>query len=146
MARSYDVIQSEIQKLQQEAEEALGQERNEAIARILAEMAKFDISADELSAAAAVPRKGAAGKRTIAPVTKAVSAPVSASDTSPAVALLQNAGIDFTRKLSTVAPPATPAKKAAPKAQRTGKAAPKKVAPRKVATKSTGKAKTAGNQ
>jgi DNA-binding protein H-NS len=115
MARSYDVIQAEILKLQREAEEALSDARNEAIKRIRAEMAQFGITADELRESAPVGRRGARAKNRAAATAPTVTAAVmDASDESPAVRLLEDAGIDFRRKASAPAAspaPATPAPK-----------------------------------
>jgi DNA-binding protein H-NS len=98
MARSYDVIQAEILKLQQEAEEARSQ-RNEAIKRIRAEMTRFGIAADDLREPVPARRGGVQAKN------RAVATGASAE--SPAVRLLEAAGIDFRRKApATAAPPA----------------------------------------
>ncbi|MFL9935540.1 H-NS histone family protein [Paraburkholderia sp. RL18-103-BIB-C] len=115
MARSYDVIQAEILKLQREAEEALTDARNEAIKRIRAEMAKFGISADELRELAPVGHGGARAKnRAAATAPERNTAVIGESDESPAVRLLEDAGIDFRRKAP--APAASPAQaKLAPK-------------------------------
>jgi DNA-binding protein H-NS len=115
MARSYEVIQAEILKLQREAEEALSDARNEAIKRIRAEMAQFGITADELRESAPVGHGGVRAKnRAAATAQKGTTAVLSASDESPAVRLLEDAGIDFRRK--SPAPAASPAPaKLAPK-------------------------------
>jgi hypothetical protein len=140
MARSYDVIRSEIEKLKLEAQEAFHQERSEAIARILSDMEKFDISVSELTGAVPEERRGnAAGitraaaparkpisahaKRTAAVGTNAAALPV-AADVSPAVRLLEEAGIDFRRKRPEAAQPSAPTKKVAAKAAGTAKSAP----------------------
>ncbi|MFL9959945.1 H-NS histone family protein [Paraburkholderia sediminicola] len=113
MARSYDVIQAEILKLQREAEEALSDARNEAIKRIRAEMAQFGIAADELRESAPVGHGAVrAKKRAAATAPKGASAVMAASDESPAVRLLEDAGIDFRRKAPAPAASATPAKPA----------------------------------
>jgi hypothetical protein len=155
MARSYEVIQAEIEKLQQEAQQALDQERNEAIVRIRADMAKFGISIDELSGAVPAEGTGAAAKTRVAtPPRKSVSVPSrkgaqvattkaaetslsAAEEESPAVRLLQDAGIDFRRKRTEAAQPPAPAKKVATTATRGARPAPA----RKVASKAAAKAK-----
>jgi hypothetical protein len=141
VARSYEVIQSEIAKLQREAEAALVQERNEAIVRIRAEMTKYRISVDELTSAMPTQRKGAlartrgaapktkpvlvaAKKAVAAPRKKAVEAPVSAAEESPAVRLLQDAGIDFRRKRPEAAQASAPAQKVASKAAGAARSTP----------------------
>lgn len=107
MARSYDVIQAEILKLQREAEEALSDARNEAIKRIRAEMAQFGIRAEELQDPAPIEHRGARKKSPgAATAQEEVAAVVGAADESPAVRLLEEAGIDFRRKAPTS--PASP--------------------------------------
>jgi len=140
MARSYDVIRSEIEKLQLEAEEAFHQERNEAIARIRSDMAKFDISVAELTGvipddrganAAGITHAAARAKKSISTPrkrsasvgTKTAEPPVS-TDESPAVRLLEEAGIDFRRKRPEAAQSSAPARKPATKATRTARSAP----------------------
>lgn len=143
--RSYDEIQAEILKLQQEAEEARSEERNEAIKRIRADMEHFGITADELRGAVPSGRGTASGKIRAAAAAEAV-APVAtcASDDSPAVRMLEEAGIDFRRKSPALAPPLAPAKrpgkKIASAAVRTSRPASTKGAPRKTAAKGAKKA------
>lgn len=118
MARTYEVIQSEIRKLQQEAQAALVNERNEAIARIRADMAKFDISVDDLRGHVQARHKGAPAKNRVPGVTqKSDLAPKGASDDSPAVRLLEDAGIDFRRKTPTGAAPQKAAAKVGSRAR-----------------------------
>ncbi|MGF6786114.1 H-NS family nucleoid-associated regulatory protein [Paraburkholderia sp. 35.1] len=123
--RSYEEIQAQILELQQEAQEARIDERNDAIKRILAEMARFDITADELRGLVPAGRVGTLAKNdgVAKGAQKEASAATSASDESPAVRMLLDAGIDFRRKSPTpIAPPAQ------------GKAAPKYFDPKTGAT------------
>ncbi|WP_228876439.1 H-NS family nucleoid-associated regulatory protein [Paraburkholderia saeva] len=96
--RSYDEIQAEIKRLQQEALES--QKREAAIARIRLEMKRFGISADELGEPST--RKGAVAPKAMGAAKKAVASKRAAktpvtSDESPAVRLLMRAGVDFSR-------------------------------------------------
>ncbi|CAG4893117.1 H-NS family nucleoid-associated regulatory protein [Paraburkholderia gardini] len=96
--RSYDEIQAEIKRLQQEAVES--QKREAAIARIRIEMKRFGISADELGEPsthkrAAAPKAMANAKRAMA--SKRAAETAITTDESPAVRLLRRAGVDFSR-------------------------------------------------
>ncbi len=150
MPRTYDEIQSDIQRLQEEAQEALARERLEVIERIRAEMAKFDISVAELIGGAPVARRGAPAGKLAAPVRKSATeadkvTPAAAgagdaageSGVSPAVRLLEEAGIDFRRK---PAPSAESANNAAGQPARAAKSVATGSASRKVAAKSARKA------
>jgi DNA-binding protein H-NS len=96
--RSYEEIQAEIRKLQQEATEL--QEREAAIGRILDEMKRFGISAEELSGIST--EKGSAASKATSPAKEVVAEKLTmtkaVSDESPAVKLLKDAGIDFSRR------------------------------------------------
>ncbi|MBP0590674.1 H-NS histone family protein [Paraburkholderia sp. LEh10] len=124
MKRSYDAIQAEIQKLQREAAAVRSEERDAAIGRIRAEMARYDISADELRDPMPAVRGGTRAKnRGAASVAIVTPAATGARDESPAVRLLEEAGIDFRRKIPLKAPKRTSTtrttRKGAPKAART---------------------------
>src|SRR5579864_995706 len=96
--RSYEEIQAEIRKLQNEA--AKIKEREAAIGRILDEMKRFGISAEELSEMST--GTGAAASKATSTAKEAVASKHttarSVSDESPAVKLLKDAGIDFSRR------------------------------------------------
>lgn len=143
MTRPLDVIEAEIRKLNEEADAARAEERNNAIARIRVEMERYHISADELRdgthAHAAETGKSATSGRGAA--TKKAAAPFEdSSEESPAIRLLEQAGVDFRSKPSVVEPPKS-RKKTAPKVARAAASAAVKAAPRKVAAKTAGKGK-----
>ncbi|MFX1676894.1 hypothetical protein PWR63_32475 [Paraburkholderia sp. A2WS-5] len=113
MPRTYDEIMFDIQNLQKEAQGALERERAEAIVRIRAEMARFGITLEEVSASAEVenpvvrrkPATAAGKASAAAPKTAAsteaaqlASASASADKGKLAIDILDKAGIDFRSK------------------------------------------------